>query len=136
MIIDTFPTKMKKSFKLNVSSSKNFIERILVKMVFAKISIFIGLLSCNHLLLALRGLFLVKSLKVAAEKALFDFKLIDHVDRLAIALSGGKDSLTLLFLLKAILGKGFPAASLIAIHISGEVFLRRRGANFLFKANL
>lgn len=39
---------------------------------------------------------------------------------MAIALSGGKDSLTLLFMLKAILGRGFPAAELYAIHVGGE----------------
>ncbi|MEM7175557.1 MAG: ATP-binding protein [Chlamydiota bacterium] len=61
-----------------------------------------------------------KKLESSCRKALFDFNLIDNINQLAIALSGGKDSLTLLFLLKAILGNGFPAASLVAIHVSGE----------------
>lgn len=42
-----------------------------------------------------------------------------NVHKLALALSGGKDSLTLLFMLKAILGRGFPNAELYAIHVSG-----------------
>ena len=47
-------------------------------------------------------------------------KLLEGVDKLAIALSGGKDSLSLLFLLKAIIGNGFPKIELVAIHVSGE----------------
>jgi len=53
-------------------------------------------------------------------KALYEFELLEGVDKLAIALSGGKDSLTLLFLLKAILGKGFSDIPLTAIHVNGE----------------
>lgn len=72
-----------------------------------------------------------KKLESGCRKAIFDFELIEQVDRLAIALSGGKDSLTLLFLLKAILGKGFKDLPLIAIHISGE-FSCGAGVNQLF----
>lgn len=43
----------------------------------------------------------------------------DEGDVLAVALSGGKDSLTLLSMLKKILGFGFPKKQLIAIHVSG-----------------
>lgn len=39
---------------------------------------------------------------------------------ISIALSGGKDSLALLYLLKAISGKGFPELDLHAIHVGGE----------------
>ena len=46
--------------------------------------------------------------------------MLKDVSKLAIALSGGKDSLTLLFLLKAIAGRGFPDLDLHAIHVSGE----------------
>jgi len=53
-------------------------------------------------------------------KALYDFQLLEGVDKLAIALSGGKDSLSLLFLLKAILGKGFDEIPITAIHVGGE----------------
>jgi len=52
-------------------------------------------------------------------KAIFDFHLLEE-NRVAVALSGGKDSLTLLFLLKAISGKGFPKLDLFAIHVGGE----------------
>ena len=61
-----------------------------------------------------------KRLESLCRKALFDFQLLEGVERLAIALSGGKDSLSLLFLLKAILGRGFPALPLYAIYVTGK----------------
>lgn len=61
-----------------------------------------------------------KRLESTLRKALFDFEMLKDVSKLAIALSGGKDSLTLLFLLKAIAGRGFPNLDLYAIHVSGE----------------
>jgi len=60
-----------------------------------------------------------KKLESAVRKALFDFKLVEGVSKLGVALSGGKDSLTLLFLLKAISGRGFPPFELYAFHVSG-----------------
>ncbi len=53
-------------------------------------------------------------------KSLFEFKLLEGVDKLAIALSGGKDSITLLYMLKAILGRGTKEIPLHAIHVTGE----------------
>ncbi len=53
-------------------------------------------------------------------KALYDFHMIEGVDCIAVALSGGKDSLALLMMLKAISGRGFPAFPLIAVHVAGE----------------
>lgn len=61
-----------------------------------------------------------RKLESMCRKALYDYSLVEGVDQLAIALSGGKDSLTLLFLLKAILGNGFPEIPLTAIHVGGE----------------
>jgi tRNA 2-thiocytidine biosynthesis protein TtcA len=62
-----------------------------------------------------------KELESALRKAVFDFSLIDQkVEKVAIALSGGKDSLTLLYLLHAIRGRGFPLFDLFAIHVNGE----------------
>jgi len=61
-----------------------------------------------------------KRLESTMRKALFDFDMLQNTSKLAIALSGGKDSLTLLFLLKAISGRGFPELDLYAIHVSGE----------------
>ena len=61
-----------------------------------------------------------KRLESTFRKALFDFDMLKDVSKLAIALSGGKDSLTLLFLMKAIAGRGFPDLDLYAIHVSGE----------------
>ncbi len=53
-------------------------------------------------------------------KAMYDFSMIDEKDEtIALALSGGKDSLTLLFLLAAISGRGFPPFKIVAIHVSG-----------------
>lgn len=53
-------------------------------------------------------------------KALFDYKMLENTSNVAVALSGGKDSLTLLILLKAISGRGFPNLNLHAIYVSGE----------------
>jgi len=61
-----------------------------------------------------------RKLESMCRKALYDFRLLENTEKLAIALSGGKDSLTLLFLLKAILGNGFDDIPLIAIHVEGE----------------
>lgn len=61
-----------------------------------------------------------KKLESTFRKALFDFEMLKNVSKVAIALSGGKDSLTLLFLLKAISGRGFPKLEIHAIYISGE----------------
>jgi tRNA(Ile)-lysidine synthase TilS/MesJ len=58
-------------------------------------------------------------LESMCRKALHEFHLLEGADRVAIALSGGKDSLTLLFLLKAILGRGFPKLDIVAIHVNG-----------------
>ena len=60
-----------------------------------------------------------RKLESAVRKALFDFKLIEGVPKLGVALSGGKDSLTLLFLLHAISGRGFPPFELFAFHVGG-----------------
>lgn len=60
-----------------------------------------------------------RKLESMCRKALYQFQLLEGVDRLAIALSGGKDSLTLLFLLKAILSRGFKDIPLTAIHVGG-----------------
>lgn len=61
-----------------------------------------------------------KKIDSTIRKALFDFKMLENVPCLAVALSGGKDSLTLLYMLKAILGRGFPNIELHAILINGE----------------
>lgn len=62
-----------------------------------------------------------KKIESATRKALYDFKMLEGTNSssIAVALSGGKDSLTLLFMLKAILGRGFPLMKLHAIHVSG-----------------
>ncbi len=52
-------------------------------------------------------------------KAILEYGLIPEDGRIAIALSGGKDSLTLLHLLRHISGRGFPKLDLVAIHIQG-----------------
>ena len=61
-----------------------------------------------------------RRLESATRKALFDFSLLEGVSRLAVAVSGGKDSLTLLSLLHAICGKGTEPFDLIALHVSGN----------------
>ncbi|MDE3056064.1 MAG: tRNA 2-thiocytidine biosynthesis protein TtcA [Verrucomicrobiota bacterium] len=62
-----------------------------------------------------------RELESALRKAIFDFSLIDQTtQKIAVALSGGKDSLSLLYLLHAIRGRGFPNFELYAIHMEGE----------------
>jgi tRNA(Ile)-lysidine synthase TilS/MesJ len=62
-----------------------------------------------------------KELESCLRKAVFDFDLINkNIDKVAIALSGGKDSLTLLYLLHALRGRGFPLFEIHAIHVEGE----------------
>lgn len=60
-----------------------------------------------------------KKLESALRKAIYDFSMLENKE-IAIALSGGKDSLTLLFLLHALSGKGFDNLKLHAIFIDGE----------------
>lgn len=61
-----------------------------------------------------------KKLESLCRKALSEFSLVENVDKVGIALSGGKDSLTMLYLLKAISGRGFHPFSLHAFHVTGE----------------
>lgn len=61
-----------------------------------------------------------KKIESAMRKALFDFELLEGARGVAVALSGGKDSITMLVMLKAILGRGFPDLPLHAIHVGGE----------------
>jgi tRNA(Ile)-lysidine synthase TilS/MesJ len=53
-------------------------------------------------------------------KALYTYSLLENAGGIAVALSGGKDSLTMLYMLDAIRGRGFPNFDLHAIHIGGE----------------
>ncbi len=61
-----------------------------------------------------------RQIESRCRKALYDFDMLDDVDKIAVALSGGKDSLTLLFMLSGIVGRGFPEAEIHAIHVDGE----------------
>ncbi len=61
-----------------------------------------------------------KRLESMVRKAIFDFRMLDNGSKIAVALSGGKDSLTLLFLLKAISGRGMPPLEITAINVGGE----------------
>jgi tRNA(Ile)-lysidine synthetase-like protein len=61
-----------------------------------------------------------KNLESLCRKALHNFNLIEEEKSIAIALSGGKDSLTLLFLLHAISGRGFYPFDIHAIHVDGD----------------
>ena len=60
-----------------------------------------------------------KDIEKRVRKAVFENDLCQET-KIAIALSGGKDSLLLLFMLHAISGKGLPPMELTAIHIEGE----------------
>ncbi len=60
-----------------------------------------------------------RRLESMCRKALYEFDLIGNENKIAVALSGGKDSLTLLYLLKAISGRGLPELEITAIHVEG-----------------
>lgn len=60
-----------------------------------------------------------KRLESTMRKALYDYKMLEGVEKVGVALSGGKDSLTLLYLLKAISGRGFQPLDIYAFHVSG-----------------
>ncbi len=60
-----------------------------------------------------------KHLESLCRKAINEFNLLENVDHLGIALSGGKDSLTLLYLLLALRGCGFQRYKLTAFHVQG-----------------
>lgn len=76
-----------------------------------------------------------KRLESTIRKALFDYHMLEGVKNLAVALSGGKDSLTLLLMLKAISGRGFPDFNIHAVHVNGE-FSCGAGVNLDYLSNL
>jgi tRNA 2-thiocytidine biosynthesis protein TtcA len=62
-----------------------------------------------------------KNLESLVRKAIYEFDLLATTgeQKVAIALSGGKDSLALLFLLHAISARGIAKLDLLAIHVHG-----------------
>lgn len=60
-----------------------------------------------------------RTIESATRKALLEYDLVPENGRIAIALSGGKDSMTLALMLAAISGKGFAKFSLHAFHVAG-----------------
>lgn len=61
-----------------------------------------------------------RRIEAQVRKALYDYNMVDECRSVAVALSGGKDSLTLLAMLAAVSGRGFPKFDLHAIHIGGK----------------
>lgn len=61
-----------------------------------------------------------KRIESAMRMAMYEFKMVEDVRSVAVALSGGKDSLALLFMLKAITGRGFLPFDIYAVHVGGE----------------
>ena len=60
-----------------------------------------------------------RKIESLVRKAIFDFDLLEEAPRIGVALSGGKDSLSLLYILHAISGRGVPHFDLHAFHVSG-----------------
>lgn len=60
-----------------------------------------------------------RQLESHVRKALYQYEMLDGVAKLGVALSGGKDSLTLLAILAAVKGRGFPDFELYAFHVHG-----------------
>ncbi|MEM1282152.1 MAG: tRNA 2-thiocytidine biosynthesis TtcA family protein [Chlamydiota bacterium] len=76
-----------------------------------------------------------KRIERKIRKALYEYEMVSNVKHLTVALSGGKDSLTLLFMLKAISGRGFPPFQLSAAHIGGD-FSCGAGVNTSYLADI
>jgi len=65
-------------------------------------------------------------------KSFFEFDLLGGDNKIMVALSGGKDSLTLLYMLKAMSGRGLPPLEIRAVHVGGEFSCGSSlGENFL-----
>jgi tRNA 2-thiocytidine biosynthesis protein TtcA len=60
-----------------------------------------------------------KRLESTIRKAMHEYALVDGVERVAVALSGGKDSITMLQMLKRISGRGFDPFEIVAVHVAG-----------------
>ena len=61
-----------------------------------------------------------KSLESLVRKAVNEYFLLENTSSLLVALSGGKDSLAMLYLLSAISGRGTFPFKIYAIHIDGK----------------
>ncbi|BEU44198.1 tRNA 2-thiocytidine biosynthesis protein TtcA [Chlamydia psittaci] len=61
-----------------------------------------------------------KRIESLVRKALYTYSMLENHAKIVIALSGGKDSLSLLLMLKAISGRGFPKLDLYAVNIGGK----------------
>ena len=61
-----------------------------------------------------------KRLTSLIRKANYDFSLFSSTDKILVALSGGKDSLSLLYLLKGLVKQGFPHLEISACHVKGK----------------
>lgn len=62
---------------------------------------------------------LQRKLESLTRKAVYDFSLLPENGKMGIALSGGKDSLTLLLMLLKLSGRGFPSFTIHAFHVQG-----------------
>lgn len=62
---------------------------------------------------------LERKIESLVRKAAYDFSLMPENGRIGIALSGGKDSLTLLMMLLKLSGRGFPKLDIHAFHVQG-----------------
>lgn len=60
-----------------------------------------------------------KKIESLCRKAVHEHKMLAGVSRIGIALSGGKDSLTLLHMLKRLSGCGFEPFELVGFHVQG-----------------
>ncbi|WP_201456922.1 tRNA 2-thiocytidine biosynthesis TtcA family protein [Chlamydia sp. 17-3921] len=61
-----------------------------------------------------------KRIESLIRKALYTYSMLENHRKIVVALSGGKDSLSLLIMLKAISGRGFPKIDIHAVNIGGR----------------
>lgn len=61
-----------------------------------------------------------KKIESLCRKAVLEHDMLEKERKIAVALSGGKDSMTLLYMLKQLSSRGFPPLDIHAIHVSGS----------------
>lgn len=60
-----------------------------------------------------------KKIESLCRKAILEHGMLDNGGKIAVALSGGKDSMTLLYMLCHLSSRGFPPLEIHAIHVNG-----------------
>lgn len=77
-----------------------------------------------------------KKIEKKVRKAIFDFQMFKNIKSILVAISGGKDSLILLLMLKKIIGRGFDKLDLFAVHVEKNFSNKKCIENICNKLNV